>query len=255
MDFFQAIILGIVEGLTEFLPVSSTGHLILASELLHIPETEFLKSFQVIIQLGAILAVVVLYWRKLLLDRAVMERIAVAIVPALGVGYLFYASIRQMLGSETVVLWSLFFGGIAIILIEHFRKGKDGEIVEVADMSYKTAFFVGLFQALSVIPGVSHAGATIMGGLLLGVKRTAIVEFSFLLAVPTMVAATGLDLYKHGASFSQDDLGLLLVGFAVSFIVAIAAIRFFLRFVSTHTFVPFGIYRIAAAVLFFLFVL
>lgn len=255
MTFFDSIILGVVEGLTEFLPVSSTGHLILASELFHIPETEFLKSFEVIIQLGAILAVVALYWRKLLLDRAVMERIAVAIVPALGVGYLFYASIRRMLGSETVVLWALFLGGIAIILIEHFRKGKEERIGEVAEMSYKTAFFIGLFQALSVIPGVSRAGATIMGGLLLGVKRTAIVEFSFLLAVPTMVAATGYDLLKHGASFSRDDFGLLAVGFLVSFIVAIAAIRFFLRFVGTHTFVAFGIYRIIAAALFFLFVL
>lgn len=255
MDFFHAIILGIVEGLTEFLPISSTGHLILASELLKIPETEFLKSFEVMIQLGAILAVVALYWRKLLLDRAVMERIVVALIPALGVGYLFYSSIRRMLGSETVVLWSLLIGGILIILIESFQKGKEGNVEDVALMSHKTAFFIGLFQALSVIPGLSRAGATIMGGLLLGVKRTAIVEFSFLLAVPTMAAATGYDFLKNGAQFSSDDIGLLAVGFVTSFIVALAAIKFFLRFVSTHTFVPFGIYRIVAAILFFLFVI
>jgi undecaprenyl-diphosphatase len=255
MSFLDTIILGIVEGLTEFLPISSTGHLILASELLKIPETEFLKSFEVMIQLGAILAVVALYWRKLLLDRAVMERIVVALIPALGVGYLFYSSIRRMLGSETVVLWSLLIGGILIILIESFQKGKEGSVEDVALMSHKTAFFVGLFQALSVIPGLSRAGATIMGGLLLGVKRTAIVEFSFLLAVPTMAAATGYDFLKNGAQFSSDDIGLLAVGFVTSFIVALAAIKFFLRFVSTHTFVPFGIYRIVAAILFFLFVI
>jgi undecaprenyl-diphosphatase len=255
MSVFHAIILGIVEGLTEFLPVSSTGHLILASELFRIPETEFLKSFEVIIQLGAILAVVVLYWKKLFLEWEVMKRIAVAIVPALGVGYLFYSSIRRMLGSETVVLWSLLIGGIIIILIEYFRKEKEGVVGEVANMSYKTAFFVGLFQAVSVIPGVSRAGATIMGGLLLGVKRTVIVEFSFLLAVPTMVAATGYDLLKNGAAFSSDDLGLLVVGLITSFVVAIVAIRFFLRFVSTHTFIAFGVYRIFVAIIFSLFVL
>jgi undecaprenyl-diphosphatase len=255
MTFFDSIVLGVVEGLTEFLPISSTGHLILTSELLKIPETEFLKSFEVMIQLGAILAVVALYWRKLLLDRAVMERIVVALIPALGVGYLFYSSIRRMLGSETVVLWSLLIGGILIILIESFQKGKEGNVEDVALMSHKTAFFVGLFQALSVIPGLSRAGATIMGGLLLGVKRTVIVEFSFLLAVPTMAAATGYDFLKNGAAFSSDDIGLLAVGFVTSFIVALAAIKFFLRFVSTHTFVPFGIYRIVAAIVFFLFVI
>ena len=256
MTIIDAIILGIVEGLTEFLPVSSTGHLILASELLKLPSTEFMKTFEVVIQIGAIFAVMILYWRRLFLDKEVMKRLVVALVPALGVGYLFYASIRRMLGAESVVLWSLLIGGIAIILIEYFRDdGEDGKIEDLATMSYRTVFLVGLFQALAVIPGVSRAGATIMGGLLLGFKRTAIVEFSFLLAVPTMVAATVLDLLKNAHTFSSDDVGLLMVGLVTSFAVALGAIKFFLRFIGTHTFVPFGVYRVALALIFFFFVL
>jgi undecaprenyl-diphosphatase len=254
MDILHAIILGIVEGLTEFLPVSSTGHLILAGELLKLPETEFLKTFEVVIQLGAILAVVVLYWRRLLLDRQMMQRIIVALIPALGVGFLFYTTIRKMLGSDTVVLWALFLGGIAILFIEWFHKEEQEKNEDLSILPYRTVFLIGLFQALAVIPGVSRAGATIMGGLLLGLSRTAIVEFSFLLAVPTMVAATTLDLVKHGASFSSSDVSVLLVGLMTSFVVALLAIRFFLRFVSTHTFIPFSIYRILVALAFFLFI-
>lgn len=256
MDTIHAVILGIVEGLTEFLPVSSTGHLILVGELLKLPETEFRKTFEVAIQLGAILAVGALYWRKLLLDREIVQRIIVALIPALGIGFLFYSIIRKMLGSETVVLWALLLGGIAIILIEFFQKKK---AIPVADqdiglLPYRTVFLIGLFQALAVIPGVSRAGATIMGGLLLGLSRRSIVEFSFLLAVPTMIAATALDLLKHGASFSEGDVSALLVGSATAFVVAMIAIRLFLRFVGTHTFTLFGVYRIVIALL-FLFIL
>jgi undecaprenyl-diphosphatase len=160
-----------------------------------------------------------------------------------------------MLGSELVVLWALFIGGIVIILVETFKKeGKDAS-EDLATLSYKTVFLIGLSQALAVIPGVSRAGATIMGGLFLGMKRASIVEFSFLLAVPTMIAATALDLLKNAHSFSSGDAGTILVGFVVSFIVAIGAIKFFLRFIGTHTFVPFGIYRIVVALLFFFFII
>ncbi|MEI8096481.1 MAG: undecaprenyl-diphosphate phosphatase [Candidatus Moraniibacteriota bacterium] len=255
MDFLHALILGIVEGVTEFLPISSTGHMILVSKLLNIPDTEFLKTFEVIIQMGAIFAVVALYWKKLLLDWEIMKRLVVALVPALGVGYLFYASIRKMLGSESVVLWSLLIGGIVIILVETFKKEKTEMSEDLATLPYKTVFLIGLSQALAVIPGVSRAGATIMGGLLLGMKRTSIVEFSFLLAVPTMVAATALDLLKNAHSFSSSDVSALLVGLIVSFVVAIGAIKFFLRFIGTHTFIPFGIYRIVVALLFFFFII
>lgn len=255
MDIFDAIILGIVEGLTEFLPISSTGHLVLAAELLRLPETEFLKTFQIAIQLGAILAVVALYFRKLFLDREIMKRIAVALLPALGIGFLFYASIRRLFESQMTVVAALFIGGVIIIFFEVLRKGKEGAIEDLATLPYRKAFIIGAFQAISVIPGVSRAAATILGGLWLGMKRTAIVEFSFLLAVPTMVAATALDLVKNASSFSSADFHLLFVGFLVSFLVAIAAIKFLLRFVQTHTFVSFGVYRIIVAALFFLFIL
>lgn len=255
MNFIDAIILGIVEGLTEFLPVSSTGHLILASRLLHLPETDFLKTFQIAIQLGAILAVVVLYFRKLFLEWEIMKRIAVALLPALGIGFLFYASIRTLFESEMTVVAMLFFGGVAIILFEVFHKNKEGMIEDLATLPYRTAFSIGAFQAISVIPGVSRAAATILGGLWLGMKRTAIVEFSFLLAVPTMVAATTLDLVKHASLFSQADFHLLAIGFIVSFAVALVAIKFLLRFVESHTFIAFGVYRIVIAFLFFFLVL
>jgi len=252
MNFFDAIVLGIVEGLTEFLPVSSTGHLILASNLLHLPETEFLKTFQITIQLGAILAVVFLYWRKLLLDFEIMKRIVVALLPALGIGYLFYAGIRKLLESSLVVIVALFIGGIVLVLFEYFRKEKKGTVSDVRMISYRHSFLIGLFQALAVIPGVSRAGATILGGLLLGMKRTAIVEFSFLLAVPTVLAATALDLLKSASTFSSSDTELFLIGFGTSFIVAFLAVKFFLHFVESHTFIPFGLYRILAAVCFYI---
>ncbi len=250
MGIFDAILLGIVEGLTEFLPVSSTGHLILSAKLLGLPETEFLKTFEVSIQLGAILAIVCLYWRKLLLDREMMKRLVVALLPAIGIGFLFYASIREMLGSETVVIWSLLVGGVLLIVFERMHRGKEGGEDDLSSLSYKTAFFIGAFQALAVIPGVSRAGATILGGLWLGLKRTAIVEFSFLLAVPTMVAATVLDIAKNAETFSLEDVHLLLAGFFAAFIVAILAVRFFLRFIKAHTFIPFGVYRIILALAF-----
>lgn len=254
MDFLHAIILGIVEGVTEFLPVSSTGHMILVSELLHIPDTEFLKTFEITIQLGAILAVVVLYWRKLLLDFEMMKRIMIALLPALGVGFLFYSFIRTLLGSSMTVVVALFVGGVTIILFELLRKKPDEMLEDLSMLSYKKAFFIGLFQALSVIPGVSRSGATILGGMLLGMRRKAIVEFSFLLAVPTMVAATTLDMIKNATLFDTGNTGVFLIGFFVSFFVALLAIKFLLRFVETHTFILFGVYRIVIALVFFFFV-
>lgn len=254
MDIFQAALLGVVEGLTEFLPISSTGHLILTAELLGLPETEFLKSFEVVIQLGAILAVVTLYWRRLLFDRAMMQRVAVALIPALGVGYLFYASIRKLLDSELTVVIALFVGGVILILFERFRKVPE-QPIELDDISYRQALAIGFTQALSVVPGVSRAGATIVGGLFTGLSRKAAVEFSFLLGVPTMVAATTLDVYKNYQTFSLENVQALTVGLLVSFIVALLAIKFLLRFVQSHTFVAFGVYRIVIAILFALIIL
>lgn len=248
MDIYHAVILGVVEGLTEFLPISSTGHLILVSHLIGLPETDFLKSFEVVIQLGAIAAVVMLYWRKLFFDWAVMRRVSVALLPALGVGYLFYATIRSLLASHWTVIIALFVGGLVLIVFEWYRK-EPTHPVTVETLTYPQAFLVGLAQAVSVVPGVSRAGATIVGALALGLSRPAAVEFSFLLSVPTMIAATTLDISKHYTAFSLADVQLLLIGLVVSFLVALIAIKFLLRYVESHSFVVFGVYRIVVALL------
>lgn len=255
MGFIDALILGVVEGLTEFFPISSTGHLILAAELLKLPETEFLKTFQIAIQLGAILAIVAIYWHRLLFDREMIKRLIVALIPALGIGFLFYKAIKGLFESSLVVVVALFVGGVILIVFEWWYQKTERVTTELDAMDYKTAFFIGLFQTLSVIPGVSRAGATLLGGLFLGMSRTAIVEFSFLLAVPTMVAATTLDIWKNAGAFSSNDFSLLLVGFVTAFFVALAAVKFLLRFVETHTFIAFGVYRMILAALFFLFIL
>jgi undecaprenyl-diphosphatase len=221
--------LGIVEGLTEFLPVSSTGHLILAGKFLGLPSGNFEKSFDIIIQLGAILSVVVLYWRVFLCDFKSFKKIAVAFLPTAIIGLALYKIIKQMLGSEWVVVWALFLGGIILIIFERWYKKKpqEGLIGKISEVSYRNAFFIGLFQSVAIIPGVSRSGATIVGGLSLGIKRETIVEFSFLLAVPTMCAATGLDILKNWQSFSIGDTGILAVGFVSSFLVALACIILF----------------------------
>ncbi len=191
MDILQAAILGVVEGLTEFLPISSTGHLILASRLLGLEQTEFLKTFEIAIQFGAILSVVALYWRRLLVDPRVMARVAAAFVPTAILGFGLYKIVKKyLLSSETVVLWALVVGGIVLIVFERFHKEKDDHLDDVAAIPFSRCVLLGVFQALAMIPGVSRSGATVIGGLALGLKRRTIVEFSFLLAVPTMAAAT-----------------------------------------------------------------
>lgn len=251
MTFFHAIILGIVEGITEFLPVSSTGHLILASKILDLPSTDFFKSFEIAIQLGAILAVVVLYWRSFFVRFEVLKKIIVAFLPTAVLGLIFYKLIKQfLLGSEGVVLWALFLGGVFLIVFEIFYRERAGAVETVEKITWRQAVIIGLFQSIAMIPGVSRAAATIVGGLILGLKRKTIVEFSFLLAVPTMAAATGLDLVKSAGAFSVSQFWLLAVGFVFSFLTALAAIKFILSFIKNHSFISFGIYRVILAVLF-----
>jgi len=256
MNFIDAIILGLVEGITEFLPVSSTGHLILASRLLSLPQSEFVKSFEIAIQVGGIMAVVVLYGRTLLIKKEVIKKVLTAFLPTAVIGLVFYKLVKTyFLGNDSVVLLSLFFGGICLILFEWWYKEKDSAAKSISEISYKQAFFIGLFQAIAIIPGVSRSAATIIGGLFLNLKRQTVVEFSFLLAIPTLAAAAGLDLIKTPASFSATEVSLFLVGFFVSFAVALAAISFLLQFVKNNSFVSFGIYRIFAAIIFWLFIL
>ncbi len=259
MNFLHALVLGVVEGVTEFLPISSTGHLILASNFLGLPPTEFLKSFEIAIQLGAILSVVVLYWRELLVRWEVMKRIAVAFIPTAAIGFLLYPIIKAFLLESTgVVVGALAVGGIAIILFERWHKESSSLVSghsSLDEISYLQAALIGVFQAVAVVPGVSRAAATIVGGLLVGLKRKTIVEFSFLLAVPTMLAATALDLYKSAGSFASADFGVLIVGFVVSFIVALLAVKWLLRFIQSHTFTAFGWYRVLLAAAFVLLML
>ncbi len=256
MNFFDSIILGAVEGITEFLPVSSTGHLILTSKILGLAQTEFVKSFEIAIQLGAILAVVWLY-RNIFFkwNPEVWKRLIVAFIPTGILGLALHKYVKDLLGSEAVVLWALFLGGIFLVLFDLLRKDRTDALAEISVMPYRTCATIGLFQSIAMIPGVSRSAATIVGGLLLGVSRRTIVEFSFLLAVPTMIAATGYDLLKSAGEFSQADFSLLAVGFLVSALTAVFAVKGFLKIIGERTFVFFGAYRVLVAVLFFFFFL
>ncbi|MDD5477484.1 MAG: undecaprenyl-diphosphatase UppP [Candidatus Omnitrophica bacterium] len=255
MHIVSVLIFGIVEGITEFLPVSSTGHLMLTAKLLQISQSEFIKSFEISIQLGAILAVVVLYWDRLIKGWEIWKRLLVAFLPAALIGALFYKMIkRYLLGNNEVVLWSLFIGGLFLIVFELLHREKKGAVEELSAVSYPQALVIGLFQSVAMIPGVSRAAATIIGGLVVGLKRKTIVEFSFLLAVPTMLAATALDLFKSAQVFKSGQFVSLGTGFIVSFFVALAAIKFLLSFIKRHSFIAFGVYRVIIVLVFWLIV-
>jgi undecaprenyl-diphosphatase len=208
MDILKTIIFGIVEGITEFLPISSTGHLIMLARIFNLEQDNFLKSFEIFIQGGAILAVLVLYWRRLL-EKEVFKRISIAFLFTALLGISFYKVFKEYLLNLNIVLWALFLGGIFLVIFELFYKEKDESKEEISKISYKEAILIGLFQSLSMIPGVSRAGATIIGGLILGLKRKTIVEFSFLLAIPTMLIGAGFDLYHSGPVFSFSQFSYL----------------------------------------------
>ena len=255
MNFLDATILGAIEGIAEFLPISSTGHLILASHLLHLPDSSFLTSFEIAIQLGAICAVVLLYWKSFL-NIEILKRILAGFIPTAVVGLLLYSFIKHyLLGNELVVVAALAVGGMVLIIFEFLHKERADAPEGLVTITYRQAFLVGLAQSAAVVPGVSRSAATIVGGLMLGIRRTTIVEFSFLLAVPTMGAAVLLDVLKRYQSFTTEGLGYIAVGFGTAFIVALVAVRFLLKFVKTATFIPFGIYRVVLAALFFFLVL
>ena len=252
MNFLHSIILGAVEGFTEFLPISSTAHIILTSRILGFAESEFLKTFTIVIQFGAILAVVALYWRTFLKDWETVKRIIVAFIPTAIIGFGLYKIIKGFfLVYIPLILASLFIGGAFLIVFEVFYKKSPMSKNASEIISYKKAFLIGLAQSLAVIPGVSRAAATIIGGLLLGIERKTIVEFSFLLAAPTMAAAAGYDFLKNFSEFSTNQFDTLMVGFLASFIFAMLGIKFLLNYIGKKSFAGFGVYRIILAVLFF----
>ncbi|MDQ1263262.1 MAG: Undecaprenyl-diphosphatase [Campylobacterota bacterium] len=250
MTIFDSILLGIVEGFTEFLPISSTGHLILVSHLLGLEQTASHKAFEVSIQLGSILAVLFLFSHKLLVNKTLWFKIIVAFIPTALFGFLFYKTIKSLFGVETVSIM-LIVGGIAFLVIEYLRKDHDdSKDKSVEELSIKESLIIGLFQTLSMIPGTSRSGATMIGGLLVRLSRKSAAEFSFLLAIPTMFVATAYDIFKNRNEFIIDDYSLLAIGFTTAFIVAFFTVKAMIKFLTTHTFVVFGIYRIIVGVVF-----
>lgn len=253
MTLLHAVILGIVEGITEFLPISSTGHLMLTETLMRVPLTNAVESFNIAIQLGAILAVLVLYGKHLLKDKSLIVLAIIGFIPTGFIGLFLYSIVKAyLLSSITVVGWSLLIGGIVLIAFEIFTKNVR-HVDQNQAITINQAIAIGICQSFAMIPGVSRSATTIVGGMMLGISRRAIVEFSFILAIPTMTAATALDLKSSIGSFSSSDLLALGIGFVLSFVTAMVAIRWLLKFVTHHTFIPFGIYRIVVGGLILLF--
>jgi undecaprenyl-diphosphatase len=253
MTLFQSIIIAIIEGLTEFLPISSTGHMILASAAMGIHEDEFVKTFEVFIQLGAILAIALMYIKRFFKSIDIYLKLFTAFLPTGIIGLLAYDYIKAYLFNPVVVSVSLILGGFFLIFIDKKVINSETKLAEVEQLSYKNAFLIGLCQCLSMIPGTSRAAATIIGGVFNGLDKKQATEFSFLLAVPTMMAAGGYDLWKSNLAFSSEQITMLGVGSLIAFVSAWIAVKLFIKYVSNHGFTAFGYYRIALGVLFLIF--
>ena len=252
MDAVQSIIIGIVEGITEFLPISSTGHMIITEKLLHLAESDFTKVFTVAIQLGAIMSVVVLYWKKFIDFRRwqFYAKLAIAIIPAVILGLLFSKKIDALLDSSLTVAITMLAGGLLLVVVDQFFN--QPTINTESEIPYSRAFIIGVWQCIAMIPGVSRSAASIIGGMQQKLTRSAAAEFSFFLAVPTMLAATGYKLYKYyktNGGFSGHELQQLAIGNLVAFVVAMLAIRFFIGFLKKHGFKIWGYYRIIVGIL------
>jgi undecaprenyl-diphosphatase len=245
MDIIQTVIMAVVEGLTEFLPVSSTGHMIIAQQMMGVPSTDFVKAFTIIIQFGAILSVVIYYWKRFFTSWVFYKKLLIAFIPAAVLGFVFSDLIDSFLENVWVVATMLVLGGVVMLFVDKwFNDSKASD-----QLSDKGAFKIGLFQCIAMIPGVSRSMATIVGGMAQGLTRKAAAEFSFFLAVPTMFAATSYKVLKlimdpNGIQILKDNMLTLLIGNAVAFIVALLAIRFFISFITKFGFKAFGYYRI-----------
>ena len=249
MDLFQAILIGIIEGFTEFLPISSTGHMIVASKFLGIPQDSLTKAYEVIIQFSAIMAVMLVYRDKITFKKiGLWTKLFVAFLPLAMIGFIFKDHIKALFTIE-IVAWMFIIGGFVFLIVEYFYKEKIFHTQEVEKVTYKQALWIGFAQIFSLIPGTSRAGATIIGGMLVGLDRKISSEFSFLLAIPVMGAVTAYDLLKHYKEFAEINYLPFVLGFVVSFIVAYITIKVFLVFIQRFTFVSFGIYRILFGVL------
>ena len=261
LEFLKVILFGIVEGYTEFLPISSTGHLILLENLVHLDQPEdFFNVFKVVIQLGAILSVVVLYWDRLwpfTRTKNATERqnilnlwvkIIIACVPGAVIGFFLDDIVDDKLSTPVVIAITLILYGVAFILLEKFQGKKHFPIQSTKQLTYKTALLIGFFQCLALIPGTSRSGATILGAMLFGVSRAAGAEFSFFLGIPMMCGASFLKIVKHGLSFTGSQWVILILGTAVSFVVALLSIRYLMNYIRRHDFSVFGLYRIGLGI-------
>ncbi|MBP8791978.1 MAG: undecaprenyl-diphosphate phosphatase [Lutibacter sp.] len=247
MNLLEAIILAIIEGITEYLPVSSTGHMIIASSFMKIAEDDYTKLFTIVIQLGAILSVVVLYWKRFFQSIDFYLKLFVAFVPAVFFGLLFNDVIDGLLESPLIVAISLIIGGFILLKVDDWFQTNEEDSNENAIISYATAFKIGLFQCLAMIPGTSRSGASIVGGMTQKLSRKTAAEFSFFLAVPTMLGATSKKMYDYfqmGYELSSSQINYLIVGNIIAFIVALIAIKTFIDYLSKHGFKLFGYYRI-----------
>lgn len=264
VEIFKVIILGIVEGFTEWLPISSTGHMLLVDEFIKLNVSQDFKDmFFVVIQLGAILAVVILFWNKMWPfkkkgdDNSILKKetwsiwfkVVVACIPGAVVTLLFDDYIEAHLETPTVISIALIFYGILFIVIENWNKKRTPRVETLNDITYKTAFIIGLFQVLSIIPGTSRSGATIIGALIIGVSRVAAAEFTFFLAVPVMFGLSFIKLIKFGFVFSQAELVILIVGMVVAFAVSLVVIKFLMSYIKKHDFKIFGVYRIILGII------
>lgn len=255
MDVLRAIILGVVEGVTEFLPISSTGHLILASKLLGLNQDNFTKSFEIAIQLGAILAVCAIYYDRFFTSWEVLKRVIIAFIPTGVIGFLVYKIVKgYFLGNDLLVVATLFLGGVVLLFIDKVA-AIFSSIDAIEKLSLVRVIIVGLLQSFAMVPGVSRSAITIIGGMLVGLDRKSACEFSFFLAVPTITVATLYDLYKSGSTFTSSNWLLLIVGFVSSFVTAFVTIKLFIAFVSKNSFFVFGVYRILISVAYYLLVL
>lgn len=270
IEILKVIVLGIIEGITEWLPISSTGHLILADEFIQLDVTpEFMEMFRVVIQLGAIMAVVFLYFSRLWpfrnqkdassalqryvdMDKMVLWfKILVACLPAVAIGLPFDDLLEEKLYNYVVVALMLILYGVIFLVIENYNARRKPVVTDLGDLTFKIAFFIGVFQVLSLIPGTSRSGSTIIGGILLGASRTVAAEFTFFLAIPVMFGASLLKLVKFGFHFTTAEAGILLLGMLTAFLVSVLAIKFLMGYIKKHDFKAFGWYRIVLGVLVF----
>ena len=264
IEIIKLIFLGIVEGITEWLPISSTGHMLLVDEFVSLNFSEnFKEMFFVVIQLGAIIAVVVMFWNKMwpfqFKDKSQPKvkmdtinmwlKVVVACIPSAVLGLLFDDLLEKYFGNAVTIAIMLILYGVAFILIENWNKKRTPKVATLNEISYQTAFIIGLFQVLSMIPGTSRSGATIVGALLIGVSRTAAAEFTFFLAVPTMVGASALKLFKFGLNFTGEEIFALVLGMVVAFVVSLLCIKWLMSFIKKHDLKVFGWYRIVLGII------